>query len=82
MFDSVPTDAAGYVFSAYLFFLLMVLLYIAILGAKFQRINRNLGELLDDIKADRNEAGDDPAKAPVTAASAKEPERAVEESGV
>lgn len=82
MFDATPTDAVGYVFSAYLFFLLMVLLYIAILGAKFQRINRDLGELLEDIKADRDEVDDDTAKAPVTATSAKEPERAAEESGV
>lgn len=60
MFDSVPTDAAGYVFSAYLFFLLMVLLYIAILGAKFQRINRELGELIEEVKADREEAEAEP----------------------
>jgi hypothetical protein len=57
VFDAVPSDSVGYVFSAYLFFLLMVLVYIAILGAKFQRINRELGELIDEMNADR-EAGD------------------------
>lgn len=56
MFDAVPSDSVGYVFSAYLFFLLMVLLYIAILGAKFQRINRELGELINELQADRDEA--------------------------
>nr|MCU0253622.1 hypothetical protein [Acidobacteriota bacterium] len=45
--------SVGYVFSAYLFFLLMVLVYIAILGAKFLRINRELGELIDEMNADR-----------------------------
>jgi hypothetical protein len=53
MFDAVPSDAVGYVASAYLFFLLMVLVYIAILGAKFQRISRDLGELIEEIEADR-----------------------------
>ncbi len=56
MFDSVPSDSVGYVVSAYLFFLLMVLIYIAILGAKFQRINRQLGELIDEIQTDRDQA--------------------------
>jgi len=56
MFDSVPSDAVSYVASAYLFFLLMVLVYIAILGAKFQRISRELGELIDEIEADREDA--------------------------
>jgi hypothetical protein len=31
----------------------MVLVYIAILGAKFLRINRELGELIDEMNADR-----------------------------
>ena len=56
MFDSGPSDAVGYVASAYLFFLLMVLVYIAILGAKFQRINRELGELIDEIEAAREDS--------------------------
>lgn len=51
MFDATPSDAVGYVSAAYLFFLLMVLLYIAILGAKFQRINRELSELIDELEA-------------------------------
>lgn len=70
MFDQVPSDAAGYVFSAYLFFLLMVLVYIAILGAKFQRISRELGDLIDEIEADRDEA---PEASADSAASADSP---------
>ena len=65
MFDQVPSDAAGYVFSAYLFFLLMVLVYIAILGAKFQRISRELGDLIDEIEADRDEAPEASADSPL-----------------
>jgi hypothetical protein len=52
MFDATPSDAAGYVFAAYLFFLLMVLVYISILGAKFQRINRELSDLIEELKAE------------------------------
>jgi hypothetical protein len=66
MFDATPSDAAGYVFAAYLFFLLMVLVYISILGAKFQRINRELSELIDELKAEdaaREELAD-PADSP------------------
>ena len=52
MFDATPNDATSYVFAAYVFFLLMVLVYISILGAKFQRINRELGELIEELKAE------------------------------
>jgi hypothetical protein len=55
VFDATPSDAVGYVFSAYLFFLLMVLVYISILGAKFQRINRELGELIEELEAENAE---------------------------
>ena len=55
MFDATPSDVVGYVFSAYLFFLLMVLVYISILGAKFQRINRELGELIEELEAENAE---------------------------
>jgi|GEM_PF-1069314 len=48
---AVTSDDTGYVLAAYIFFLLMVLIYIGILGAKFQRINRDVGELADEIEA-------------------------------
>lgn len=38
---------------AYIFFLLMILIYIGILGLKFQRISRDIGELTDEVTADR-----------------------------
>ncbi|MBK5233497.1 MAG: hypothetical protein JJE13_11015 [Thermoleophilia bacterium] len=72
MFDNVPNDAAGYVMAAYIFFLLMVLIYIGILGAKFQRISREIGQLTDEV-----EAGKVGVKPP-----AERPEPAREESSV
>ncbi|MEX0620320.1 MAG: hypothetical protein WD181_01945, partial [Solirubrobacterales bacterium] len=55
--------ATGYLFSAYLFYLLIVLVYITILGAKFQPINRELGELIEQLKAeDAEEPGADLAE--------------------
>ena len=81
MFDAVPSDSAGYVFSAYLFFLLMVLVYIAILGAKFQRINRELGELINELETERDESGR-PGASGEAADEPIEPKRAAEESGV
>jgi hypothetical protein len=51
MFDSVPDDATGYVMAAYIFFLLMLLIYIGILGAKFQRISREIGQLTDEVES-------------------------------
>ena len=51
MFDNVPDDATGYVMAAYIFFLLMVVIYIAILGMKFQRISRDISELTDEVEA-------------------------------
>ena len=53
MFDAVPNDSTGYVMAAYMFFLLLILVYIGILGAKFMRINREIGELTDEVEAGR-----------------------------
>jgi hypothetical protein len=45
---ALPLDEAGkYVASAYLVFLTLVLVYIAIIGAKVQRGDKELGELAD-----------------------------------
>lgn len=54
LFDAVPNDATGYVAAAYVFFLAIVLIYIAIIGAKLERIGRELTELTDHLE----EAGD------------------------
>jgi hypothetical protein len=64
VFDSVPSDAVGYVASAYLFFLLVVLVYIAILGAKFQRISRELGKLIDEVESAQEGGADSAAESP------------------
>jgi hypothetical protein len=53
VFDSVPSDATAYVAAAYMVFLVLVLVYIGIIGAKLQRISRDLGELIDEVEADQ-----------------------------
>ncbi|MGK2955490.1 MAG: hypothetical protein ACSLFI_07470 [Solirubrobacterales bacterium] len=58
MFDNVPDDGTGYVLAAYIFFLLLILIYIGILGAKFQRINRDIGQLTDEVEAGKVKAPD------------------------
>ena len=57
MFDNVPTDSTGYVLAAYIFFLLMLLIYIGILGAKFVRISREIGQLTDEVIAGKADDG-------------------------
>jgi len=56
MFDSVPNDSTGYVFAAYIVFLLLLLIYIGILGAKFQRISRDITELTSEVESGRSTA--------------------------
>jgi hypothetical protein len=46
---ALPLDEAGkYVAGAYLVFLTLVLIYVAIIGAKIARIERELTELAED----------------------------------
>ena len=56
MLDSVPNDATGYVAAAYVFFLALVLVYIAIIGAKLERLGRELAELNERLDGGTNEA--------------------------
>jgi hypothetical protein len=51
LFDAVPNDATGYVAAAYVFFFAIVLIYIAIIGAKLERIGRELTDLTDRLEA-------------------------------
>lgn len=60
MFDTVPSDATGYVAAAYMVFLLLVLVYIGIIGIKFQRVSRDLGELIEEVEAGQAEAAGEP----------------------
>jgi hypothetical protein len=55
---ALPLDEAGkYVAAAYLVFLALVLIYVAIMAAKLSRIERDLTELNE--LADRRNAEDD-----------------------
>lgn len=71
MFDAVPNDSTGYVFAAYVVFLALLLIYLGILGAKFQRINRDISELTEEVESGRNQAPAD--RTGQAEAGAKEP---------
>lgn len=71
MFDAVPNDSTGYVFAAYIVFFLLMLIYIGILGVKFQRINRDITELTREVESGRSPAPADEARP--TGTGAKEP---------
>jgi hypothetical protein len=48
---ALPLDEAGkYVAGAYVVFLTLIVLYVAILGAKIARIDREITELVEDEK--------------------------------
>ena len=45
---ALPLDEAGkYVAGAYLVFMTLIVIYVAIIGAKIARIERQVGELVD-----------------------------------
>jgi hypothetical protein len=46
-------EAEAYVGGAYLVFVLLLLIYVAIMAAKLQRIQRDLGELADVAERQR-----------------------------
>ena len=75
MSDVVPNDATGYVAAAYIFFLALVLVYIAIIGAKLERIGQELGELNDQVEGRSGPTGNG------TAEPASEPTRGGEKVG-
>jgi hypothetical protein len=46
---ALPLDEAGkYVAAAYVVFVALILLYVAIIGAKIARIDRQISELVED----------------------------------
>ena len=48
LMPALPLDEAGkYVAAAYVVFVALILVYVAIMAAKLQRIDRELGELAD-----------------------------------
>jgi len=57
---ALPLDEAGkYVAGAYVVFVVLILVYVAIMGAKLQRIEKELTELARF--AEQREAGNPPA---------------------
>jgi hypothetical protein len=61
MQPALPLDEAGkYVAAAYLVFLLLVLVYVAIMAAKLSRIEREVVELADLVEA--RDAGAAPSR--------------------
>ena len=55
---ALPLDEAGkYVAAAYIVFVALVLIYVAIMAAKLQRIDRELGELAELAERQRGVAG-------------------------
>jgi hypothetical protein len=61
---ALPLDEAGkYVAAAYLVFLALVLIYVAIMASKLSRIERELGDLLELVE--RREAEEDAQREPV-----------------
>lgn len=60
---ALPLDEAGkYVAAAYLVFLTLLIVYVAIMGMKIARIERDIGELLE--LEESKEAGQSPAVRP------------------
>jgi predicted S18 family serine protease len=59
---ALPLDEAGkYVAAAYLVFLALILIYVAIMAAKLQRIDRQLGDLADLAESQSAGASDEVA---------------------
>lgn len=58
MLPALPLDEAGqYVAGAYVVFLVLILVYVAIMGAKIARIQRQVSELLDFTDEEDRRAG-------------------------
>jgi hypothetical protein len=58
---ALPLHAAGkYVAGAYIVFLALVLIYVAIMASRLARTERDLAELQRDVLAQRQSAADDP----------------------
>ncbi len=56
MNPALPLDEAGkYVAAAYLVFLALVLIYVAIMAGRLARIERDLGEVLEALESREDE---------------------------
>jgi hypothetical protein len=64
---ALPLDDAGpYVAAAYLVFLALILIYVAIMAGKLVRIARELGELTQLVKRRDRDRLEDAAEEPVS----------------
>lgn len=61
MNDALPDDGTGLVFAAYAIVFLLLLIYLWILGAKYQRLSREITRLNEDLERTPTEA---PAERP------------------
>jgi hypothetical protein len=63
---ALPLDDAGpYVAAAYLVFLALILIYVAIMASKLVRISRDLGEVTELLdRRDRRAVADEPDASP------------------
>ena len=80
MLPALPLDEAGkYVAGAYLVFLALILIYVAIMASKLSRIEREVVELADSVErqdgAADGAAGGTPPPPPVPRATKTEPVR-------
>lgn len=63
MNDALPDDGTGLVFAAYAVVFLLLLIYLWILGAKYQRLSREITRLNEDLERTPVEApADRPAE--------------------
>lgn len=78
MLPALPLDEAGkYVAGAYLVFLALILIYVAIMASKLSRIEREVVDLAESVErqdAD-GDAGSPPPPPPAPRATKKEPVR-------
>ena len=76
---ALPLDEAGkYVAGAYVVFVVLILVYVAIMAAKLQRIERELSDLagLAEQRANGNPAGDQAATGRESEAASRSEEAA------
>jgi hypothetical protein len=64
MSPALPLDEAGkYVAAAYLVFLALVLIYVAIMASRLGRLEREIGELADQLERDPASEDDERSEA-------------------
>ena len=79
---ALPLDEAGkYVAAAYLVFLALILIYVAIMAAKLQRIDREIGELADLVEGNPDQGAPAGARDEVPVETARDPRAPASQPG-